>query len=155
MAKYSYDILLSKNTESTDSSKFGTETAKFTDLDRNKAVKYSVTLGGTMELCSDGDEIEGFVHSMEGFTQDGQSFGQVWLKGPLVRQRVTSAEALKLGEHVVSAAQDAVGVNAGPKRHALNHIGLTKVKKATGTSGWKVINIVDETNKIFVIQAVV
>lgn len=156
MAKYAYGILLSKNTESSDSSKLGAKGTKFTDKDRNKALKYSTTVGGTMELCADGDEIEGFVHSLERFTQDGQTFGQVWLKGPLVRQVVTAAAALNLGDYVVSDAQEAVGTNTGPARHTLNAIGVTKVKKkGSGTSNWKVIEVIDSANRIYLIQAVV
>lgn len=155
MAKFSLGIKLGVNTAHTDSVKLGEGDAQYNDKDRNKAVKYSTAKEATMVLCADGDEIEGFIASVEGFTQDGQTFGTVIRKGPLVRQYVYAAAALNLGDYVVSDAQEAAKTNTGPAKHVNNNIGLTKVKKkASGTSGWRVVGIKDTAAKVYLIEGV-
>lgn len=156
MAKFNVGILLDVNLRHTDNHKFGTEAAKLTSKDANKALKYSSTEAGVMELCADNDEIAGFVVNVEAGTVDGRSFGSYVAKGSLVRQYVTADAALNKGDFVVAAAQQAAGTNDGPKVHPTNDKGLTKVKKKTsGTSNWFVLDVVDAANKIYIIQAAV
>lgn len=153
--KFTYGIL-TNNVDTIFSTKLGEPGTKFTDADINKAVKYSKTTNGTMVLCGVGDEIEGFVESLESFTQDGQTFGSVFGRGALIRQWVQADASLALGDYVVAAAQEAVGTNTGLRVHPSNNKGLTKVKKKdSGTSGWRVINTDKATQNVYLIEAVI
>ena len=155
MAKFTSGILVGANTNCTDSYKLGESAREYSDKDRNKAVKLSATKEGTMVLCAADDEIEGFIEAVEAFTQDGQTFGTVVRRGPLVRYIVTSDESLTLGDYVVCGTQEAAKTNTGPARHVTNNIGLTKVKKkGAGTSGWRVVGVRDSAAKIYLIESV-
>lgn len=88
------------------------------DLNTNdigKAVKLGASQNYT--LCADGDEIEGFVTSVESFTvNDGWSFGGVVVNGRK-EVEVGSEEVgvVSIGELVVAGAQVAANTAGVPK----------------------------------------
>jgi hypothetical protein len=104
--------------------------------DVNKAVKLGAD--STYVALADGDEIEGFVTSVEpGTVNSGYSFGSVQ-RNKRVEAEVGATEAgtISIGDLVV--ADGAVAVN-GTK-------GLTKVKTGSPTTHkWRVIAIVSGT----------
>ena len=105
------------------SAKLGPNIAtKYSDLDKKKAVKAQA--GGRYVLCSDGDDLDGFIDSVEAATQDGFSFGGVARGnvGYRIEAQVAASVVTPLvfGDLVVAAAQLAVGTK-----------GLAQVKKGT------------------------
>ena len=95
---------------------------KYSDKDKKKPLKAQA--GGRYVLCSDGDELDGFLDSVEAATQDGYSFGGV-ARGNVgfrVEAQVAAAVVTPLvfGDLVVAGAQLAVGTK-----------GLPQVKKGT------------------------
>lgn len=104
-----------------------------TDLDK------IVKLGGadTYVLAASGDEIEGFVYSVEAFTvNEGYSFGTVQKNRRLVAT-VDAAQtpALAIGGLVVAGAQAAVGTAGG----------AVVLGGSPTTHKWRVISIVSGT----------
>ena len=65
------------------SAKLGTGTVaaggNLTDADIGKPVKLAAA--NTYALCADGDGIDGFLVSVDAFTQDGYAFGTVQIGG--------------------------------------------------------------------------
>lgn len=102
MAKFSYGEHLT-TAEAIVSAKLGTSQAKLTDADVGKPVK--MTADSTYGLCSDGDQIEGFVRSVEPFTVEGTSFGGVQIAQ---FKTVTVDGAIAIGDYVVAAASGKV-----------------------------------------------
>lgn len=118
------------------SSKLGPDAAtKYTDLDKRKAVKLAAL--GNHVLCVAGDELEGFIDSVDAATSGGFSFGGVarGTRGFRVEAEVGSgqgATAMVVGDYVVADAQYAVGTK-----------GLPKVKKgAPTTNKYRVMTVV-------------
>ena len=97
--------LLVSEYDQRDTEQLGDDTKQFSDADKGKAVKYS---DDTMVLCADGDDIVGFVETIEAYTSNGHSLGTVKKTG---RVKVTNAGAgaLSVGDLVVAAAQPALG----------------------------------------------
>ncbi|MNY03220.1 hypothetical protein D3C86_1358280 [compost metagenome] len=86
-------------------------------------------------LCADGDELEGFIDSVEPATQDGFSFGGVARGNVGFRVEATVGAAvvtpLVFGDLVVSAGELAVGTAGKPQ-----------VKKGTpAVHKYRVINL--------------
>lgn len=85
------------------SAKLGTNTVAnsghLTDADVGKPVKLSAT--DTYALCADGDGIDGFLVSVEPFTQDGWAFGTVQIGG---RKWCTADGIITFGYMVEAAA---------------------------------------------------
>lgn len=105
------------------SSKLGPDVnTKYTDKDIKKPVKAQA--GGRHVICSDGDDIEGFIDSVESWTTDGFSFGGVARGnvGYRVEAQVAAAVVTPLvfGDLVVAGVQLARGTK-----------GLPQVKKGT------------------------
>lgn len=102
------------------SAKLGPDIAtKYSDKDKKKAAKAQA--GGRYVLCADGDDIEGFIDSVEAATQDGFSFGGVARGnvGYRVEAQVAAGAAnVVFGDLVVAGAQLAIGTK-----------GLAQVKK--------------------------
>lgn len=124
MADFKFAVL-SQNPERLNviSSKLGTGTIKYTDLDKKKAVKLGAF--GNHVLCVAGDEIDGFIDSVDAATAGGYTFGGVarGTRGFRVEAEVGSGHgstAMVVGDYVVADAQLAVGTK-----------GLPKVKKGT------------------------
>lgn len=95
---------------------------KYSDLDKKKAVKAQA--GGKYILCADGDDLDGFIDSVEAATQDGYSFGGV-ARGNVgfrVEAQVAADVVVPLvfGDLVVAGTQLARGSK-----------GLPQVKKGT------------------------
>ena len=75
-----------------------------TDVDVNKPVKWSAS--DTVDLCSDGDQIYGFIDSIEPYTLDGKPVVGVQIDG---RRWITCSGAITPGALVESAANTAAG----------------------------------------------
>lgn len=105
------------------SSKLGPDAAtKYGTVDAKKAVKLGPV--GNHILCASGDEIDGFIDSVDAATQDGFSFGGVarGVRGLRVEAEVgpNQAAALVVGDFVVADDQLPPGTK-----------GLPRVKKGT------------------------
>ena len=85
------------------SAKLGTGTVaaggNLTDADIGKPVKLAAA--NTYALCADGDGIDGFLVSVDAFTQDGYAFGTVQIGG---RKWVRCDGAITFGYMVEAAA---------------------------------------------------
>lgn len=95
---------------------------KYSDADKKKAVK--LQRNGIAVLCSDGDELEGFIDSVESWTVEGHSWGGA-ARGNVgfrVEAQVAAGVAtpLAFNDLVVAGAQLPVGTK-----------GLAQVKKGT------------------------
>lgn len=107
------------------------------DYDLGKPVKYSTA--NNFVLCSDGDDIDGFIYSIEPFTVNaGYSFGSVLTEGRFVVEVAAGSAQLAVRDLVIAAAQTAIGTAGTPK-----------VKKqatpAAGHKYWQVIRIISGT----------
>lgn len=95
---------------------------KYSDKDKKKPVK--AASGGRYVMCADGDELDGFIDSVEAFTVQGHSFGGVARGNAGLRVEAQVAAGvvtpLVFGDLVVAAAQLPVGTK-----------GLPQVKKGT------------------------
>lgn len=83
-------------------------TGAITDADLNKPVKLSAT--DLVALCSDGDEIYGFINSVERGTQDGKVVVGVQVDG---RTWVTLSGSSTIGAVVEAGANEAAGTALG------------------------------------------
>lgn len=102
-----------------------------TDNDLNKPVKISAA--DTVELCDDGDQIYGFINSVERHTADGKVVVGVLTKG---RTWVTLSGASAVGTVVEAAANTAAGVALGENWGIVSaHTIVTATEKL-----WKVIS---------------
>ena len=152
MAKVNLGIQLDVNTRNIQGWKLGTQAARITDKDIHKAVVLDTALGGTLKLAADGEEIRGFIESIEPASADGQTFGSVVVHAKGVRQWVTGS-GLTLGQLVVAGAQTAAGVANAKANPAVDTFGMTAVKAGTPTTfKWQVIRVVG-TDK-FLIEAI-
>jgi len=82
--------------------------AGITDADVNKPVKISAT--SLVALCSDGDQIYGFINSVERGTQDGKVVVGIQVDG---RRWVTTSGTVAIGEIVEAATNTAAGTALG------------------------------------------
>ncbi len=82
--------------------------AGITDADVNKPVK--VSAADSVALCSDGDQIYGFINSVERHTADGKVVVGVQIGG---RRKVTLDGASAVGTIVEAAANTAAGTALG------------------------------------------
>jgi hypothetical protein len=108
----------------------------FTDKDLLKPVK--IAAANNMVLCAAGDEIDGFVRSIEPFTvNNGFTFGGVQREDRIeVQVGTDQAGALAVNDLVV----------AGAGTPALGTAGRARVKKGTPVRAlWQVIRIVTGT----------
>ncbi|MBI0182049.1 hypothetical protein H3V11_08870 [Snodgrassella sp. W8158] len=152
MAKFILSIVAEHNSRNTITNTFGTLDSKFTNEDHNKAVKR--TDSTAMQLCEEGDEIEGFVESVEPGTQDGYSYGTCVRYASLVRMFVTGQD-LKIGDYVVCGAQTAPGVANGNDDFPLNSYGTTVVKKGSPVNfKWRVIALDIRNPNVYLIEAI-
>lgn len=137
MAKFIHDILLDMNLRNTITSTLGTESQNYSDNDRNKVVKRSDT--GSMVLCAEGDEIEGFIESTELATSDGLTVASVVLHAPIARNWVYG-ENLNVGDLVVAGAQTPPTQKNVQMNHPKNAYGTTVVKKGSPVNfKWRVL----------------
>lgn len=152
MAKVTLGIQLDVNTRNIQGWKLGGKNPRVTDADINKAVVLDKTTAVTLKLAASGDEIRGFIESIEPHSADGQTFGSVVVHAKGVRAWVTGS-GLVIGDLVVADAQTAAGAANAKMNHPLNARGLTPVKKGTpATFKWEVI-AVDGTDR-FLVEAI-
>lgn len=119
--------------------------------DVGKAVKRAAN--NNFVLCTENDEIEGFVSSIEPYTvNDGFSFGSVQLnRRMIVEVGANEAGTLAVGELVVADAQAALGTAANPmvkKGVPAAQSGTTPfayTERTPNTFLWQVIRIVTGT----------
>lgn len=115
------------------SAKLGTDTVAnsghCTDADIGKPVKLSAA--GKYAICSDGDQIDGFITSISDFTIDGWSFGTVQIGG---RVYASLDGGSTFGYIVEAAAQASVRTahSSGYGRVSSNAIYTTLDATATG-----------------------
>ncbi len=119
MADFQFNVLThSPERLNVISSKLGPNAStKYTDLDKKKAVKMGTV--GNHVLCAEGDEIEGFIDSVDAATSGGFSFGGVARgnRGFRVEAQVGAnqgATAMAVGDYVVADTQAAVGTASKP-----------------------------------------
>jgi hypothetical protein len=98
MAKYSFGEHLTQ-AEHVVSAKLGATNAKMVDADVGHAVKLAAD--SRFDKCADGDQVEGFVKSIEPFTVEDSSFGSVQLAG---FKSVTVTGPIAIGDYVVAGA---------------------------------------------------
>ena len=124
------------------SSKLGPDAnTKYTDLDKKKAVKLGAH--GNHVLCVAGDEIEGFIDSVDAATAGGFSFGGVARsnRGFRVEAQVGAgqgATSLAVGDLVVADNQLAVGTKGLPQVKAgapVHHVYRVLTVNGTGAVG--------------------
>jgi len=152
MKQHNLGINLDHNSRNIVTSTYGTKELKFKDADKNKALK--LTDSNAMVLCEEGDEIEGFVVSLEPALADGLSYGSCVLHAPLTRMYVTGDD-LKFGDFVVCGSQTPPGTSNVNLNHPLNQYGTTVVKKGNPvTFKWRVIAKDPRKPNLFLIQAV-
>ncbi|CAD5377353.1 conserved hypothetical protein [Pseudomonas sp. OF001] len=120
MAEFKFNVLThSPERLNVISTKLGPDVnTKYSDKDKRKAVKMGALANHV--LCAGGDEIEGFIDSVDTATQDGFSFGGVARgnRGFRVEAQVGAnqgATAMKVGDFVVADVQLAVGTKGLPQ----------------------------------------
>lgn len=96
MAKFSFGEHLTQ-AEHIVSAKLGATGAKMVDADVGFPVKLAAD--SQFDKCADGDQIEGFVNSISGFTVEDHSFGGVQVGG---FKAVTAYGAIAIGDYVVA-----------------------------------------------------
>jgi len=112
-----------------DTENLGNNTKQFSDKDIGKSVKYN---GDQMDPCADGDEIAGFVQSVNMATSDGHSVGGVRTDGRA--EALDEAGTLAVDDFVVAGTAGVLGTFA-----------LANVKIAAGTPlryKWVVIAVI-------------
>lgn len=124
---------------------------KFADADIGKPVKMGTA--NNYVLCVAGDEIEGFVTSMEPFTvNSGFSFGSVLVNGR--KEVVVGTGTVAVGDLVVADTQAVLGTAGDPKVKkgtAASQSGVTPfafTERTPNTHLWRVISIVSGTGAV-------
>lgn len=123
------------------STKLGTGSDTYTDVDVGKAVKFGGV--GAMVVATAGAEIEGFIDNIDaGGTVDGHTFGGVARcnRGARFKAAIVPASTKVVtanSSYVVAAAQEAVGTAMA------NGAPLVQLSASDGTtvSGWRVMAI--------------
>jgi len=125
---------------------------KFADEDIGKAVKFGTA--NNFVLATNGDEIEGFVHSIQAYTvNSGFSFGSVQRKGRKLAAVGTNqgGSPMAVGDYVVADTQTALGTAGTPKVRtgtAFSQSGTTPFAVTMPTPAhalWKCVRIVSGT----------
>jgi hypothetical protein len=127
------------------SSKLGPNAAtKYTQADIQKAVKLGSAANHV--LCVSGDELEGFIDSVDAATEGGFSFGGVarCTRGSRVDAQVGAGQAgnLGVGALVVAADQLAIGTKGRPQVMAgapATHKWRVMTVRGTGAVGTMVV----------------
>ncbi len=104
MAKFTFKALVDERDLIT--AKLGTDTvANSGDLNGNDIGKpLKLTAADTYGLCADGDQIDGWLYSVESYTADGYAVGTVQVSG---RRRVELSGNSAIGTIVEAAANTA------------------------------------------------
>ena len=125
-----------------------------TATDAGKPVKM---VGSKVDLCADGDEIFGFVQSVEGGLHDrinNTQAGAVIMEGRL--HALDEAGTLAVGDTVVAGTQVAVGgVHPAPSGVGQNPAGRVKVAPGATTFTWMVVEVYDSgVDRVVLLQRV-
>lgn len=121
---------------------------KFADVDVGKAVKLGTA--NNYVLCAAGNDIDGFVNTIEPFTvNDGFSFGGVLMEGRIYA-KVASDQGgtpMAVGDYVVAGAPTALGTaDTGVAGTEPGTAGMGRVKTGAPTRRfWRCIRIVTGT----------
>lgn len=120
-----------------------TAAGNLTDYEQNKIVK----LAGDSQynLCAAGNEIEGFINSIQGATLDGWTIGSVQVGGRKevlcdgAQATVGSAGALSVGQYVVTGTVVAKGTDltTAPKVASAT----TQATIKNGPFAWRVVSL--------------
>lgn len=147
MADFEFNVLThSPERLNVISTRLGPDPAtKYTSADVKKAVKLAA--GSTHVLCSSGNEIEGFIDSVDSATNGGYSFGGVARcnRGCRVEAQIGAnqgATPAALNDLVVADAQLAVGTKGLPQVRTgtpTRHLWRILALKGNGTAGTKVV----------------
>lgn len=114
MTAFSFRPLVNDPSADIISAALGNNTDQFDTVDVGQAVKLDST-GSTYVQCADGDEMEGFVISVEPFNvNSGFSFGSVQ-RDKRVKAQVAANEGgtLAIGDHLVIGTPIALGTASG------------------------------------------
>ena len=131
------------------------------DNDIGKAVTLDLTVpGGAMKLAGLNDPIDGFIVSLEinEPTHNGRVVGTISRDAKGTRQYVTSAATLVVGDKIIGAAQAAAKTHealfhfAKSANYNANNYNIPVVGKGAGP--WRVIEVTDLANKIYLVEAV-
>jgi hypothetical protein len=118
----------------------------YSQNDVGKSVK--LVGNGRFGLCADGEEIEGFITSVEPYTTEGYAVGSV--RRRMNGKLVYTTGPIALGDQVVSAAQTAVGVKVDAKE-----FGYPTVKRGTpATHKWRVLWLSNAGDNVAYIEKV-
>lgn len=141
--------------------KLGAAGTYYTDAERGKAVK--LIGDGNYGVCAAGDEIEGFVSSIENFTADNQTVGSVRV-GPSgnKKEAFIATAGWAIGNYVVADAQAALGTYNDAAQFPRPRVKLTADQVAATISAlkfkWRIIavlaNAVGAANSVVVIERV-
>ncbi|WP_274584086.1 hypothetical protein V9W64_10845 [Neisseria leonii] len=142
MAQVNLGIQLDVNTRNIQGWALGTEAERITDKDLHKAVVLDTTQEGTLKLAADGDEIRGFIESVEPAPTDkGTTFGSVVRHAPGVRVWAAGS-GLNKGDKVVAGAQTAAGTANATANPRVDRFGVTQVKSGSPTTFvWEVVRV--------------
>lgn len=153
MTDFVFNVVVPLADDSTTTAALGVNgSTPLTDKDLGKAVKLAGN--NNYVVCSDGDDIEGVVLSVEPFTvNSGYGFGTVQTKERFVAKNSNADNSngpLAVGDFVVAAAQPAVGT-AITAISSGNQTGVkpTPVKTGSGTNfKWRVISLLGGTGAV-------
>lgn len=125
MSKFTFKAMVDERDTTT--AKLGTDTvANGGDLNRNDIGKpLKLVAADTYSLCADGDQIDGFLMTVEDYTADGYAVGTVQLGG---RIRVELDGAVTIGAVVEAAAP------AAAKTAETNGLGKVSVHTMLATT---------------------
>lgn len=147
MADFAFNVLThSPERLNVISSRLGPNPAtKYTDQDKRKAVKLAA--GSTHVLCSEGDEIQGFIDSVDAATNGGYSFGGVARcnRGFRVEAQIGAHQGptpAALDDLVVADAQLPVGTKGLPQVKTGNpsrHLWRIMALRGNGAAGTIVV----------------
>ncbi len=143
----------------------GTSGQGWKDSEVGKAVKLAAA--NNYVLCTDGDEIEGFVAAIEPNTVNaGYSFGAVQRRGRIQAVLAAGVTNAAVGMFVVAAAQEAVGTQVNGNKPlvkpgvAAAQSGTTPfayTERTPNTHMWRIIRLVsggDDAGGIVLIERV-
>lgn len=134
-SKFKYAPLVDAGGIFTFSAALGDGVVKYTDADRGKPVKLPATNTNAMINCVAGNEIEGFIETIEPFTvNQGFNFGTVREHGRVYAKIGANqgATAAKVGDYVV--ADDQLAQGSGDN--------YARVKTGTPTVyRWRIVSI--------------
>lgn len=158
MAKLGILGVTLKNSDYVETWAVNPKTALVTDQDIGKAVTLDPSLPESMKLAGAGDSIDGFLETVEVGTHNGQAVGTVLRPGMGARKYVTSADTLVIGDYITGAAQAAAGTAEAKYNYAKSGIGVNHniavVAKATGATRWRVVQVSNATDKIYLVEGV-